>query len=144
MRIPVKILKVHPDAVLPEYQTPGACAFDLMSVEDVAFAPGETKLVASGLVFCFPPGHVLLIAPRSSLFRKKGLVQPHSVGIVDQDYCGPSDEVKMLLRNDSDAAVTVVKGERLCQGMLVPVVHATFDEVSSMESPTRGGYGSTG
>ncbi|TAK03953.1 dUTP diphosphatase [Patescibacteria group bacterium] len=144
MHIPVKILKVHPDAIIPEYKTSGACAFDLSPVEDAAFAPGETKLVGTGLVFCFPPGHVLVVAPRSSLFRKKGLVQPHSIGIVDQDYCGPDDEVKMLLKNDSDVPVTIARGERVCQGLFFPVVHAAFEEVSSMDAPTRGGYGSTG
>lgn len=144
MPIPVKILRLRPDAPLPEYKTPGACAFDLSAAEDATFAPGETKLVPTGLVFCFPPGHVLVVAPRSSLFRKKGLVQPHSIGIVDQDYCGPEDEVRMMLRNDSLEAVTVTKGERLCQGMLVPVAHAAFEEISAMDAPTRGGYGSTG
>ncbi len=144
MNIPVDILKVHPDAQIPEYKTAGACAFDLSPIEDATIGPGEIVRLRTGLVICVPEEYVLLVAARSSLPKKHGLCVPQGVGIVDNDYCGPTDELLIQLLNFTDAPVEVKKGERLAQGMLVPFVRAEFRSVETIANPSRGGYGSTG
>ncbi len=144
MNIPVEILKIHADAVIPEYKTPGSCAFDLSPIEDATIAPGEIVRLRTGLVVCVPEGYVLLIAARSSLPKKHGLCVPQGFGIVDNDYCGPADELLLQLLNFTDAPVAVKKGERLAQGMFVPFARAGFDTVETLSNPSRGGFGSTG
>ena len=144
MQIPVKILKLHPDAVIPEYKSAGAAGFDFVLVEDAKIAPGEIARLRTGLVICVPEGHVLFVTCRSSLPKKTGLTMPHGIGTIDADYCGPTDEILLVLKNATDAPVDVKKGERLCQGLIVPIAIARFEEVSGLDSPNRGGWGSTG
>lgn len=144
MNIPVDIMKVHPDAEIPEYKTAGACAFDLAPVEDATIQPGEIKGLRTGLVIKVPEGYTLLIAPRSSTPKKYRLTIPQAVGIVDNDFCGPTDELLLVLYNFGTEPVAVTKGQRLCQGLFVPIVHAQFQAKDSHAAPDRGGWGSTG
>jgi dUTP pyrophosphatase len=101
-------------------------------------------LVPANVIVVTPPGYMFMIAPRSSLSRKKNLVMPNSVGIVDQDFCGPNDEVHVQLWNISKEPVTVERGERIAQGMFVKIERAEWNEVEDTGKPTRGGFGSTG
>lgn len=144
MPLPVDIFKTHPDAIIPEYKTPGSCAFDLSPIENVTIQPGEIVRLHTGLVICVPEGYTLLIAARSSLPRKYGLCIPQGFGIVDNDFCGPEDELLIQLLNFTSQSVDVKKGDRLVQGMLVPFVHGTFQEVQALRASNRGGFGSTG
>lgn len=140
----VQFIRIHPDAVTPEYQTPGSAAFDLASVEDLTLQPGEIALAPTGLIIKTPDDHVFMIAPRSSSPKKKGIGMPHSIGIIDSDYAGPEDEVLLQIQNITNEPIDITKGDRIAQGMIVPVVRAQFQEVDSMEYKTRGGVGSTG
>jgi dUTP pyrophosphatase len=144
MQLPVDILKTHPDALTPEYKTVGACAFDLAPIENATIQPGEIVRLRTGLVICVPVGYVLLIAARSSLPKKYGLCVPQGFGIVDNDFCGPTDELLLQLLNFTDKPVEVKKGDRLVQGMFVPFVRAEFTPVEVLTNPSRGGFGSTG
>jgi len=90
-----------------------------------------------------PEGYMLMIVPRSSLPRKKALVCPHSVGIIDQDYCGPEDELLVQVQNISDHPVVIERGERIAQGIFVKVDTAEWEEVEA-NGKSRGGFGSTG
>jgi len=140
----VKIKKLSQDVSLPQYQTAGSVAFDLASTEDITIAPKEVKLVPTGLVICTPPGYMLMLASRSSLAIKKGLMLGNGIGVIDQDYCGPEDEIKIQLVNIKDEPVTINKGERVAQGMFVKVEQATLEEVQELETKeSRGGFGST-
>ncbi|MFA5185926.1 MAG: dUTP diphosphatase [Patescibacteria group bacterium] len=139
----VRFTRLRPDVEIPAYKTPGSAAFDLASTEDLEIAPGGLALAPTGLVIATPPGHVLYLTPRSSLFKKKGLVLANGIGIIDSDYCGPSDEIKLVLMNPGAQAVRVEKGERLVQGTILPILRAEFEE-GPAESPDRGGIGSTG
>ncbi|KKW28218.1 MAG: Deoxyuridine 5'-triphosphate nucleotidohydrolase Dut [Candidatus Uhrbacteria bacterium GW2011_GWD2_52_7] len=141
MIVPFKRLTT--DVPIPEYKTPGACAFDLAVIDDAVLAPGERRLFRTGLVVCTPPGHVLILAPRSSN-AKKGIRLANGIGIIDQDYCGPTDELKLMLHNIGDSAYPVERGERIAQGMFVPIMRAEFSEVSELAAPDRGGFGTTG
>lgn len=144
MQTPVDILRVHPEARIPSYHSSGACAFDLCPIEDATIEPGHIVRLRTGLVICVPDGYTLLIAARSSLPKRYGLCVPQGFGIVDQDFCGPEDEILLQLLNFTQTPVSVKKGERLVQGMLMPIVHAQFQEVQALRAKSRGGFGSTG
>jgi dUTP pyrophosphatase len=88
---------------------------------------------------------MFIVVPRSSTPKKKGLLIPHGIGIIDQDYCGPDDEVLFQVLNFTNKIIIVEKGERLAQGCFVPVARVNFNEVKKVTSDkSRGGLGSTG
>lgn len=140
----IRIRRLDPSVALPQYHSEGAAAFDLASREDVTVAPGEVRLVGTGLVVEVPRGHLLAVVARSSLPIKKGLLVANAVGIVDSDYCGPDDEVKVEVYNFRDRAVTLARGERIAQGLILPAARVEWEEVRDSAAPSRGGFGSTG
>jgi dUTP pyrophosphatase len=95
------------------------------------------RLVGTGLVIGVPDGYFLGIFARSSTPLKRGLMVANGVGIIDADYCGPADEIKIQMLNVTDQPVKVSRGDRLAQGV-------EWEEVTEMVAPTRGGFGSTG
>jgi len=139
----VKIKRIDNELPLPQYQTSGAVAVDLYAREDSEIGAGETKAVPANVIVCAPEGYMFMIAARSSLAKKKGLMLSNSVGIIDRDYCGPEDEVHVLLYNFKNQPCQIKRGERLAQGIFVKIDKAEWDEVDEMDQPTRGGIGST-
>lgn len=140
----VRIIRIEKDLPLPEYKTEGAVAFDIYTREAAVIAPGEMKFLPTNLIIEVPAGHALIIAARSSLGPKKGLRGVNGIGIVDQDFHGPQDELRMLLNNFTSEPVSVERGERLCQGLIVPIAKPEWEEVESIKKDSRGGFGSTG
>lgn len=140
----VHIQRVDPTLPLPQYHTGGAVGFDLITRETTVIAPGTIGLVPGNVIVKVPEGFALLIVPRSSLPRKKALVCPHSLGIIDQDYHGEKDELFVQVQNVSQEPVTVERGERIAQGIFVKAERAEWIEVDSHGKETRGGFGSTG
>ena len=140
----IRIRRLFPDVALPAYHSEGAAAFDLASREDAVVAPGEVRLVGTGLVVEVPRGHFLAVVARSSLPIKKGLLVANAIGIVDSDYCGPQDEVKVEVYNFTPREVSIARGERIAQGLILPSVRVEWDEVADSPAPSRGGFGSTG
>lgn len=143
MPFPVTISRVHPDAVLPVYSTKGAAGFDISLVEDVTVAPHGDAKTRTGLVFATPPGYALFIFERSSTYGKTGLMLANSVGVLDEDFCGPGDELKLHLYNPGDKEITITKGTRIAQGVFMSVLRAEWHE-GEAEGASRGGFGSTG
>ncbi len=139
----INIHRKNAEIAIPEYQTPGAVAFDLTANETVTIEPWAIALVPTGLVVATPPGHMLMLAARSSLPLKKGLMVANGVGIIDQDYCGPNDELKIQLLNITKSPITVEKGERIAQGMFVKIEKAEWEEGLTTQD-SRGGFGSSG
>lgn len=140
----VKIKRLNNEVEIPKYQTQDSACFDLSSNEDKTILPKSIEIIRTGLIIEAPRGYFLGIFSRSSTPSKKGLTQPHSVGIIDPDYSGPDDEVLIQVMNFTDKPVEVKRGERIAQGMLLPVQHIEWDEVDSIRDKTRGGVGSTG
>lgn len=165
----IKVKKIHEDAIIPKYMTVGAAGFDLHAVEDCIIAPGESVKLPLGLSFEIPECYVLYICMRSSIGLKTSLRQSNGIGVIDSDYRG---EVSMMFDNiaDDDGETftdryflingersevagffgyniySIKKGDRICQGIIAPVIQATFietDELSSTERGT-GGFGHTG
>jgi dUTP pyrophosphatase len=142
--VKVRITKIRPEAVLPEYKTPGACCFDIVCIEDDVIQPKEIKLLPTGLVVAVPEGYMLMIASRSSTPRKMGLQIIQGIGILDQDYCGPQDELRLQVYNYTDRPVEVKKGDRVYQAGFVPIAKAEWMEMETATATSRGGFGSTG
>ena len=172
MMIPVKVKKLHPDAVIPKYSTPGSAGFDLVAVEDAIIEPGKTVKVRTGLAFEIPPGYELQIRPRSGISAKTKLRIANAPGTVDADYRG---EVCVLLQNTEQIFLAdgwgpplkgtahyidgekyieeytygtyiIRKGDRIAQGVIAPVYRAAFEVIDELSETERGsgGFGSTG
>lgn len=140
----ISIKRIDTSLPLPEYESDGAVGFDLVTRETTTIEPGAIGLVPGNVIVKVPEGHMLVIAPRSSLPRKKGLVCPHSIGIIDHDYHGPEDELLVQVQNITNEPVTVERGERIAQGLFVKIEKAEWVEVEDHGAETRGGFGSTG
>jgi dUTP pyrophosphatase len=139
----VAIKRIDSSLPLPTYATGGAVGFDLLCRENTEVAPRKLGRIPGNVIVQTPPGYMLLLTMRSSTPRRKGLLIPHGVGIVDQDYCGEGDEIMVQVYNFRDEAVTVLRGERIAQGVFVPIIRVAWDEVDVL-GQGRGGFGSTG
>lgn len=140
----LKIKRLAPSIGLPCPATNGAAGFDLAAAADVEVPPHAIRLIGTGLVIAVPSGHFLGIFARSSTPLKRGLIVANGVGIIDADYCGPSDEIKIQVLNVTDAPVRVARGDRLAQAIVLPAPRVEWEEVEVMDVPSRGGFGSTG
>lgn len=129
---------------MPAYTSPGSVGFDLFCREETVIQPGQIALLPTGVAVATPEGYMLLVASRSSTPRRKGLSVPHGIGVIDQDYRGDDDEILCQVYNFTTEPVYVHRGERVAQGIFVRVDRAQWQEVSAMDAPARGGFGSSG
>jgi dUTP pyrophosphatase len=139
----VMIKRIDKDLPLPTYATAGSVGFDLLCREDTEIAPRSIELIPSNVIVRIPEGYMLMLTLRSSTPLRKGLLIPNGLGIIDQDYCGEGDELKVQVLNFRDEAVLVKRGERIAQGIFVPIQRISWTEVEEM-GKGRGGFGSTG
>ena len=139
-----RIRRLRPDVPLPRYESEDAAAFDLAAADDVDVAAGGVALVPTGLVVEVPRGMFLGIFARSSTPLKRGLMVANGVGVVDPDYCGPDDEIKIAVMNFTPATVTVRRGDRIAQGMFLAAPRVTWQETEGLRDSSRGGFGATG
>lgn len=142
-KLKVQIKRIDKGLPLPVYQTAGSVAVDLCSRVDVTIEPKKIALLPSNIVVKIPEGFFLLLTTRSSTPAKKGLVMPNGVGIIDQDYCGPEDEIKLQLMNITDEPVKVARGERIAQALFVSFSRVDWEEIDDVGVKSRGGFGST-
>lgn len=140
----IEFKRNHPLAQIPEYKTAGAVAFDIAIVEDVSIPARSMILARTGLIINVPDDHALILASRSSNPMKKGIDLSNSIGIVDSDFCGPNDEIHLVISNLTDTTVELKAGDRVAQGLFVPITRPTFVETEQMQAPDRGGFGTTG
>ncbi len=145
-KMKVQVKKLHPDAVLPQYGSEFAAGADLYALteeETVCFAPGETKLIRTGISLAIPAGFAGFIYARSGIATKRGLAPANKVGVVDSDYRG---EVMVSLHNHSAEEQTIARGERIAQMVIAPYLTAVFEETDTLDDTERGagGFGSTG
>lgn len=143
MSLTIKIKRFDPDLALPAYQTAGAAGMDLVARLSVTIAPHQTGEVPLNVGFELPEGYWALVAARSSL-HKRGLALANGIGIGDSDYAGPEDEYRAVLLNFTDQAVTVERGDRIAQLLVLPYPRIQWQEVRELQKPSRGGLGSTG
>ncbi len=138
--IKVKFKKLHSDARIPAIGTSHAAGFDLYSAEEVILEPGETKAVSTGIAMEIPEGKCCQIWDRSGM-GFKGIHR--FAGLIDSDYRG---EFKIVLFNSTKQPYKILKGDRICQAMIIDYYTPNFIEVKELLETFRGegGFGSTG
>ena len=141
----IAVKKLNENAVLPTYGSDFAAGADLYALCDseITFAPGETKLIPTGLAMEIPEGYAGLIYAWSGLASKRGLAPANKVGVVDADYRG---EVMVALHNHSTVEQKIAPKERIAQLVVAPFLKAEFIESDELSDTVRGvgGFGSTG
>ena len=172
-QVPIKVKKLREDAVSLKYAHKGDSGMDLFAIEDITIAPGETKLVSTGIKVALPPGYELQVRPKSGRALKTKLRVANTPGTIDQAY---RDEIKIIIENieppikditykfirgesdhESDHLqitsieygkdFTIGKGEKFCQLVLCEVPKVAFyrvDNVQEIGDNRNGGFGSTG
>lgn len=131
---------------------------DLMAAEDYELKAGESVPIDLGIAMKCPEGFEAWLVPRSGTFKKYGLIQTNSIGIIDNSYSGNNDIWMMPVYATQDTKIA--KGERLCQFRLMPNMNSIFDkfanfemfacddlyiiETEQLDDKDRGGFGSTG
>ena len=140
----VKIKRIDKDLHLPVYETAGSVGFDILARSDVTVAAGSLALIPGNIIVEVPAGYMLMVASRSSTPKKKGLLTPHGIGIIDHDYCGPEDEIKIQVYNFTAEPAVIARGDKIAQGVFVEIDKFEWEEVAEMKRESRGGFGSTG
>jgi dUTP pyrophosphatase len=144
-QVPVRVKRLaHGEGLdLPAYATSGAAGMDVVSAQDVVIAPGERYAVATGLAMAIPHGFEIQVRPRSGLALKHGITVPNTPGTIDSDYRG---ELKVILINHGAEPFAIVRGDRVAQLVVAPVVQGSWIEVDELDETARGagGFGSTG
>lgn len=116
---------------------------DLKSNETVNIKKGERYLIPLGVAMKLPHGYEANIVPRSSSFKNWGFLQTNSMAVIDESYCGNDDQWFLPIYATRDAVIN--KGDRICQFRITkkqPTI--TFNEVETLLSENRGGFGSSG
>ena len=146
MKVHVPFVRVGDVEVqAPAYQSEGAVGLDLCAAisDDMTLAPGERRLVPTGVAVAIPEGFEGQVRPRSGLALRHGVTVLNAPGTVDPDYRG---ELKVLLINHGQAPFVIRRGDRVAQLVLCPVARAELVAVTTLDQTARGagGYGSTG
>lgn len=128
---------------LPEYKSAGAAALDLYARVTTSIPPHEVGYVPLNIALELPPDAWALMAARSSL-HKKNVMMANGIGVGDADYCGDTDEYRAALYNFSDRPVTIERGERIVQMIILTRQKITLTEKTHFTGPNRGGFGTTG
>jgi len=135
------------DLPLPAYQSEAAAGMDLMAAvpadAPITIAPGKSAAIPTGLAIALPVGTEAQVRPRSGLARNHSVTVLNAPGTIDADYRG---EIQVLLINLGDVPFVVIRGMRIAQMVIAPVLHARLEETGSLEQTKRGkeGFGSTG
>lgn len=157
-RLNAKIYRIHKDAIIPSRQSEDAAGYDLHTLVDFTLRPGGHVVVSTGLVVQPPPGYHTEILIRSGLAYKYNIMLRNGVGLIDRDYAGPEDEIKLMLYRAADVRyvgenphipdkrpVSFKKGDRIAQMVFRQTELLNLVEVSEPpKSDDRGGLGSTG
>lgn len=151
----IRIYRKYLDLPLPARQTPRSAGLDVHTAADLALLPGQVVMAPTGLIIESPPGYFFTVHIRSGLSVRHGICLANDVGIIDEDYCGPQDEVRIALvrlfnpaDRQRDEPLLIERGTRIGQ----IIFHAqVFPEVEWEEAASpdfagksRGGFGSTG
>jgi dUTP pyrophosphatase len=133
------------DLPLPEYATSHSAGMDLRAAVEapVTLAPGERRLISTGLRIALPEGYEAQVRPRSGLAVRHGIGMVNTPGTIDADYRGV---VQVLLINLGDAPFTIARGDRIAQMVVAPVSRVAWEETAELPESNRGegGFGHTG
>lgn len=136
-------IKYHNKGIEKMAQIPNGDWIDLRAAETVAMKAGEFKLISLGVSMKLPDGYEAHVVPRSSTFKKWGVLQTNSMGVIDNSYCGENDIWRFPALAMRDTFIE--EGDRICQFRIVKKMEPVeFVEVEHMDDADRGGFGSTG
>ncbi len=144
MIVRFKRLPHNPDLPLPARASEGAVGYDVRSADEaVDLAPGEIRLVSTGLTLELPPGVECQVRPRSGLAARHGITLPNSPATIDPDYRG---ELKVIMQNLGRETFRIERGERIAQLVFQRFETPAVEEVHALSTTERGqgGFGSTG
>ncbi len=135
-------VRYHGD-VPPLQKLPQGDWIDLRSAEEVKMRAGDFRLISLGVSMRLPKGYEAHVVPRSSTFKKWGIIQANSMGVIDESYCGDGDIwyfPAVALRD-----TVIEKGDRICQFRIMQKMpDAALETVEFLAGADRGGIGSTG
>lgn len=136
-------MKLNKSAIIPKYEHNDDSGLDLFSTENVEILPGATRLIRTGIAIELPQGTEAQVRPRSGLALKYSITVLNTPGTVDAGYRG---EIGVILINHGKSSFQVVKGMKIAQMVITPVIHVDIQEVEELSETTRGngGFGSTG
>lgn len=139
----LKIKKIDESAILPVYAHKGDAGMDLCSIDEVEIDAGDSILIHTGITIELPEGTEAQIRPRSGLALKHSVTVLNTPGTIDEGYRG---EIGVILINHGKNAFKVVKGMKIAQMVIKPVLYVEVEEVEDLTSTSRaqGGFGSTG
>ena len=140
----VLVTKLEPQAEVPIYAHPGDAGADLATAEDFSLAPGERRVIHTGVALAIPEGHAGFIYPRSGLAARMGLSMVNSPGVIDAGYRG---EIMICLVNtDRTTPIRLSRGDLVAQIVVQRVERVDFTLVEALPGSVRGsgGYGSSG
>jgi dUTP pyrophosphatase len=135
------------DLPLPAYQTERAAGLDLVAAvpadAPVKIAPGERAMIPTGITVALPAGHEGQIRPRSGIALRHGVTVLNSPGTIDADYRG---EIQVILVNLGAESFEIVRGTRIAQMIIAPIIQAKIVESGRLDPTARedSGFGSTG
>lgn len=116
---------------------------DLYTLDNVYITKGFSELISLGVIIKLPEGYEAILAPRSSTFKKFGIIQTNSIGVIDNSYCGPDDVWKMSVYGTRDAFIP--KYTRIAQFRIIKnQPDLSIVEIDEVNGESRGGFGSTG
>ena len=116
---------------------------DLRAAETVSLKAGEFRIIPLGVSMRLPDGYEAHIVPRSSTFKKWGIIQVNHMGVIDNSYSGPDDIWGMPVLAMRDTTINL--NDRICQFRIIERMPAVeIVEVEQLEGKNRGGFGSTG
>ena len=147
MKLQIKALseKIGREIPLPYYATAGAAGLDLHACLDgpLTIPAGGQTVVPTGLAVAVPEGYVGIVAVRSSMGIRHGVMLPNGIGVIDSDYRGP---LGVALYNFRGEAYTVLPGDRVAQLVVLPAACPEVELVEALGETARGdgGFGSTG
>ena len=139
----VKIKKLHKDAIIPTYATPGSACFDIYALSDGFVSPNNPAAIQTGLAFEIPEKHVMLVFSRSGHGFKNGIRLANCTGVIDSDYRG---ELMVKLASNGSGCLDIAYSERIAQAVIIPYEQVSFELVDELSSTERGvgGFGSSG
>lgn len=141
----LRVKRLSPTAILPQYQSNHAAGMDLHAALDqpLTIPAGEIRLIPCGFAMAVPHGYEAQVRPRSGLATKHGISMPNTPGTIDADYRG---EVKVPLINFGRETFTIEPGMRIAQMVIAPIMRCEIEETDELNDTDRGagGFGSTG
>ena len=165
--VTIQVEKCSEDTKIPTYARVGDAGMDIYSTEEVTLAPGEKKLIGTGIKVAIPEGYEIEVVPKSGIALRTSLKVSNSPGTIDSGY---RDEIKVIVENSEPSikdieytfddnrnpviksilhgkSYTIEKGQKIAQIILKEVPMINFQEVkniSEISGDRGGGFGSTG